>query len=179
MNQQQNITAKHIINEYNEEKLSFILKEYGEISSAFKVAKAIVQKRNISTINTTSELVSVLQSFTPPKFANKFYAQVFQALRIEVNEELESLKQFLISTSKALKPGGRLVIITYHSLEDRLVKNFFKNGDFSDDDTADFIYGTKKSVFSLINKKVITPSEPEIKLNSRARSAKLRIAEKL
>lgn len=179
MNQDQEKTAEFVVNEYSEADLTHVLKFYGEVKAASRVAKAIVAGRNQSRIVSTIQLVKLLEKFTPKRLANKFFAQIFQALRIEVNNELESLKKFLLATKQVLKPGGRLVVITYHSLEDRLVKTFLRDGNFTGEDTSDLIYGGKKSFFRLINKKVITPSEEELKINSRSRSAKLRIAEKI
>jgi 16S rRNA (cytosine1402-N4)-methyltransferase len=179
MNQQQYKSAETVVNEYSEEDLIAILKNYGEIKGAYKLVKAIVAERYKNRIVTTGQLVKIAEKFSPAKYLNKFLAQIFQALRIEVNEELESLKAFLMATKEALNPGGRLVVITYHSLEDRIVKNFMRNGDFSGEDATDMIYGGKDSFFYLVNRKVITPSDEELKINSRSRSAKLRIAERI
>ena len=179
MNQDQKMDAKQVVNEYSEEKLQQIFREYGELKQAYKIAKAIAKARENKQINTTFELVNVIKLLVPKKTENKFLAQVFQAIRIEVNGELEALKQFLTSSLKHLKKGGRLVIMSYHSLEDRLVKNFLRSGNFEGKEEVDLIYGNRKSAFKLINKKVIVPSDEEMEQNNRARSAKLRIAEKL
>jgi len=178
MNQTGSLTAAKIINEYSEEDLLKILKEYGEINNARKVASIIVTARQQKPIETTTQLCGVLEKLVPAKTANKFLAQVFQALRIEVNKELDVLKDLLTDLTTVIKPGGRLVVISYHSLEDRLVKNFILKGDFSGDIEKDF-FGNIKLEFKPVDKKMITPSDEEIALNPRARSAKLRIAEKL
>ncbi len=178
MNQEQKFTAATILNEYTEEQLRAIFKQYGELKRSFAIAKTIVKARAESPVETTFQLVELLQHLTQKKAENKFFAQVFQALRIEVNGELESLKKFLLACRKHLKPGGRLVVMSYHSLEDRLVKNFLRSDNFEGKSEADLIYGKQDLAFKLINKKVIVPSDEEMKQNNRARSAKLRIAER-
>lgn len=178
MNQNSDLDAEKIINEYTEEELESIFRLYGEIKNSRKLAALIVQKRNIKRVSTTEQLKDVVLECTPKAIENKYMAQVFQALRIEVNDEMEALKEFLESSLKVLKSGGRLVIITYHSLEDRICKNFMKSGNFNGKVEKDF-YGNLISPFLLINRKVITPGPEELKQNSRSRSAKLRIAEKI
>jgi 16S rRNA (cytosine1402-N4)-methyltransferase len=177
MSQQSPLNAKKIINEYSEESLKNIFFEYGEIRESAKLTKAIVQSRKNKTINKTDELKSVIEFLATKGKENTFFAKVFQALRIEVNNELGALKELLLQSSEVLKKGGRLAIISYHSLEDRLVKNFIKTGNFEGELKKDF-YGNPVLLFNAINKKVILPDESEIMNNNRARSAKLRIAEK-
>lgn len=177
MNKNSKITAAHILNTYEPEKLAFILKEYGELNNGWKIAQALIEARSINKFQKIGQLVAVLEKFAPKKMENKFYAKVFQALRIEVNEEMDALKEFLSQTSLLLKKGGRLVVISYHSLEDRLVKNFIRSGKFEGEIEKD-IYGNYEVPFSMVNKKIIVPSESEINLNPRSRSAKLRIAER-
>jgi len=171
-------TAKTIIAEYSAEQLSNLFREYGEIKNSYKLAKAIVASREEKAIQTTNELADLCKKFCIPKIENRYLSQVFQALRIEVNNEMTVLKDFLEAGLAVLKPGGRFVIITYHSLEDRLVKNFFKSGRTDGKAEKDF-YGNLETPFKIISKKVIVPSKEELEINSRARSAKLRIAEKL
>lgn len=178
MNRNAEKDAFKVINQYPEEKLVSVFRTYGEIQNASRLASEIVKKRQEYPIKTTLELKSLLVSFSPKGAENKYFAQVFQALRIEVNDEMDALKEFLGSIADMLRPGGRLVIITYHSLEDRLCKNFMKTGNFEGNTEKDF-YGNVLSPFRLINRKVIVPGEEEMKLNSRSRSAKLRIAEKI
>lgn len=178
MNQQGSITAEHIVNEYEEADLLRIFRTYGELDNAKKTASVIVEARKKSKIRTTFQLCQVIEPLVPQRIANKYLAKVFQALRIEVNQELDVLRAFLEDAEKVLKPGGRLVVISYHSLEDRLVKNFIQSGDFSGEAEKDF-YGNIQLKFKPIGKKFIIPSEEEIEVNPRARSAKLRIAEKV
>lgn len=172
------ITAAKIVNEYSEEDLVRLFREYGEINNAKKLVFEIVSKRMGSKFKTTTDLIEVAEKLVPGKMKNKYLAQVFQALRIEVNSELDVLKELLVQSKEVLKPSGRLVVITYHSLEDRLVKNFLKKGSFSGELEKDF-FGNQLVDFKLVTRKPITPNEEELKLNNRARSAKLRIAEKL
>jgi 16S rRNA (cytosine1402-N4)-methyltransferase len=178
MDRKKKLTAEKIINEYNEKKLADIFFEYAEISNARQLAKAIVTHRAEKAIETTTELKAITEPMAGRGRENKFLAQVFQALRIEVNGELESLKKFLIQSALVLNKGGRLVVISYQSLEDKLVKNFIRSGNFTGEVSKDF-YGNVESVLSAINRKPIIPGEEEIMRNSRSRSAKLRIAEKL
>lgn len=177
MNQTGGLDAAKIINHYDELQLIKIFRTYGELKNARKVASVIVEKRMQQPINTTGELCNILQPLVPVNVRSKFLAKVFQALRIEVNDELMVLKQLLIDAYSVLKPGGRLVVISYHSLEDRLVKNFVQKGNFEGDVEKDF-YGNVKAKFKAIGK-VIVPAADEIDQNPRARSAKMRIAEKL
>jgi 16S rRNA (cytosine1402-N4)-methyltransferase len=178
MNQDARIDAAKIVNEYSEEQLELVFRMYGEIKNSRHLASVICKKRNEERIKTTTQLKEIVTECTPRAIENKYLAQVFQALRIEVNEEMEALKEFLEASLKLLKPGGRLVVITYHSLEDRLCKNFMKSGNFEGKVEKDF-YGNVSSSFNLVNRKVITPGDEELKANSRSRSAKLRIAEKI
>lgn len=178
MNTRAEKTAADIIDSYSFDNLADIFRQYGEIKNAGKLARMITEVRRSSGIEKVFDLVNLARPIAKPGGENKFLAKVFQALRIEVNGEMENLKQMLVQTGKVMKTGARLVIITYHSLEDRIVKNFMRAGNFSGDIEKD-IYGNFKVPFKQINKKVITPSEKEIAENSRARSAKLRIAERI
>jgi 16S rRNA (cytosine1402-N4)-methyltransferase len=177
MNPQQSGSAADILNKKSQEELTSIFRLYGEINNAWKLAGAIVTERDLAKFKTTDQLKAVAKQFTPEKKLNQYLAQVFQALRIEVNNELEALKELLIQSTDILKPNGRLVFISYHSLEDRLVKNFFKTGNFEGIPEKDF-YGNLIRPLEPITRKVVTPSEEELKENPRSRSAKLRIAEK-
>lgn len=170
-------SAANVVNEYDEESLTKVFKNYGEIANARRLAQEIISRRSSCPIQTTEELKRIGQKFCNPQMESKYLSQIFQALRIEVNNEMQALKDFLQGGLEILKPGGRFVVITYHSLEDRLVKNFFKTGNFDGDVEQDF-YGNVKTPFTSISKKVIVPSDAEIKENNRARSAKLRIVEK-
>lgn len=172
MNVMQGLDAKRVINDYEEEQLADIFYYYGELREARKLARDIVHHRKIKSINTTEDLKKLF-SYLPPHKVNKFYAQLFQAIRIEVNQELEVLKEMLVQAYHILKPEGRLVVISYHSLEDRLVKRFLKNGMFEGEPERD-IYGNYKKAFELVKSKAIVPDESEIEENSRARSAKMR-----
>lgn len=178
MNQKSELTAEKIINEYDEEELIRIFREYGEVKNARKLVFEIVSARLGGRIRNTQQLVAVVEQCVSGKQKNKYLAQVFQALRIEVNAELDVLKDLLNQSKEVLRPGGRLVIITYHSLEDRLVKNFLRKGNFKGELEKDF-FGNPQLDFKLINKKPIVSSQEELVQNNRARSAKLRIAEKL
>lgn len=178
MNQSGDLTAEKIINDYTEAELIRIFREYGEVKNAQKLVFEIVNTRDSGRITKTKELIEIIEDCVPGKFRNKYLAQVFQALRIEVNDEMGALKDMLEQSYEVLKPGGRLSVITYHSLEDRLVKNFFKKGKFDGELEKDF-FGNPQLKFKLINRKPIIPTEEEIKNNNRARSAKLRVAEKL
>lgn len=178
MNNRGGESAADVINNYNEEQLSDIFYLYGELKSSRKIASAIVKTRNNKKITETHELLEIIQPFINRKQEKKELAQLFQALRIEVNHEMDSLKRLLIQSTELLKPGGRLVVLTYHSLEDRIVKNYFKTGNFEGKIETDF-YGRINTPLKQINNKVITPTEEEIEKNPRSRSAKLRIAEKI
>ncbi len=177
MNQNQELNAKKIINTYSEEKLSQLIKQYAELRMAPKLASAIVSARQQELIQTTFQLNAVLEPLLPQTKSTKFLAQIYQALRIEVNQEIEALKEFLIQTKEVVKTGGRLSVISYHSLEDRLVKHFIRSGNFEDDVQKDF-YGNVEKPFKKVGK-LIVPSQKEIDQNKRSRSAKLRIAEKI
>jgi len=178
MNQNQKVNAQYIVNEYNEEQLAFLFKNYGELSAYSAIAHEIVKERASNKIKLFEDLKRTIEHLAPKKEENKFFAQIMQALRIEVNQEIDSLKELLQQAVEVLRQGGRLVVISYHSLEDRIVKNFIKTGNFEGVVEKDF-FGNKKLVFKSIISKPIIPSAEEIKLNSRSRSAKLRIAEKL
>lgn len=177
MDQNNPLDAKTIVNDYEEEELKGILAKYGEIQHAGRMANAICNYRSSNQIISNLQLKDAIGSLLPRGKENKLLAQLFQALRIEVNQEIEVLKTFLIQTVNCLKPGGRLVIISYHSLEDRLVKNFMKSGNFEGEVEKDF-YGNPITPFKVISRKVIVASENEVEQNSRARSARMRIAEK-
>ena len=178
MNQKGQKDAKWIIANYTEEQLADIFYLYGELKSSRKIAAAIVKARNQKPIVTTGDLLDVIKPCLKPAQEKKESILVFQALRIEVNNELEVLKSLLQQAVKVLKPGGRLVILTYHSLEDRIVKNFLKSGNIEGKVEKDF-FGRVNSPFKLINNKVIVASDEEVERNPRARSAKLRIAERI
>jgi len=177
MNKMQDIDAYKVVNEYDEEALADIFYYYGELREARKLAREIVNKRKSADIKTTEDLKKVF-SYVPAHKSNKFFAQVFQAIRIEVNQELDALKEMLVQSSNVLKKDGRLVIISYHSLEDRLVKKFLKNGMFEGEPERD-VYGNYQKVFELPYRKAIVPTEEEIEDNSRARSAKMRVGIKI
>jgi 16S rRNA (cytosine1402-N4)-methyltransferase len=177
MNQSGSLTAKEVVNAYTEADLHRIFGIYGEIQNAKSLAKTIVTTRLNAPINTVADLKNAIVALIPRGKENKYLAQVFQALRIEVNQELESLKDFLIQSAEVLVSGGRLVVMSYHSLEDRLVKNFIAKGKFSGEVEKDF-YGNDQKPFDAVSRGAITATEDEIKSNNRARSAKLRIAVK-
>lgn len=178
MNTQAGISAREIINEWDEQQLSRIFFTYGELREGRQLARQIIKKRAEQSIDTTLQLSEVLKACLPKGKENKYLSKIFQALRIEVNKEMEVLESFLTQTTAALKPGGRLVIISYHSLEDRLVKNFMRSGNLNGEIEKDF-FGNPLTPFKLISRKAIIPDEEEIMTNPRARSAKLRIAEKI
>jgi 16S rRNA (cytosine1402-N4)-methyltransferase len=177
MDQSSSLTAKDVINTYSEEDLHKIFGIYGEIQNAKSLAKAVVTARLTNPIVAIADLKSAIAKLIPKGKEHKYLAQVFQALRIEVNQEMEALKEFLTQTVDVLAVGGRLVVMSYHSLEDRLVKNFMAKGRFSGSVEKDF-FGNEIKPFDLVVKKSITASEDEIKINNRARSARLRIAVK-
>ena len=170
-------TASQLLNEAPREELVRILKSYGELGNAFAISAAVLATREEGRIESTGDLERALRRFIPKKQPSKFLAKVYQALRIEVNREMEALREMLVQTAACLKPGGRLVVISYHSIEDRIVKNFMRSGNLEGEIKKDF-YGNVQSPWKLVNRSVITPSEEEIKENNRARSAKLRIAER-
>jgi 16S rRNA (cytosine1402-N4)-methyltransferase len=177
MNKHGELSAKSVVNEYDEFELVKIFRSYGELSNARKIAGEIVKARASKKINTTNELMEVLGKCAPKFKEHKFFAQVFQAIRIEVNQELEVLEKFLEQTADVMAPGGKLVVMSYHSLEDRLVKNYMKRGSIHGEITKDF-FGNVLKPFTEVNRHPIIPNEQEIEINTRARSAKLRIAEK-
>ena len=179
MNQSSDLSANNVINEYDEKQLTFIFRTYGELDNAYKLAKLICEARGTEPIKTIDEFKKAISSCTPKFEANRYLAKVFQAIRMEVNQELEALKECLTQCVEVLKPGGRLVIMSYHSLEDRLVKNLMKTGNIEGKEEKDIIYGTSTKVFKLLGSKPTVPTDEEIKNNSRARSAKLRVAEKI
>ena len=178
MDQRSDLNAYEVINEYDEADLRNILKFYGELKRSGTIARVICEARLNKPIATVNELKELLRPIMPAMLENKFFAQVFQAIRIEVNDELNVLKEMLMQAQEVLKIGGRLVVISYHSLEDRLVKNLIQKGNFEGELEQDF-YGNKLLSFKKISRKPILPTELEIKKNNRARSAKLRVAEKI
>ena len=177
MNTRAGQTAADIVNTYTEEALADVFYLYGELKVARRLASLIVRARENKKIETIGDFLELVKPFTGQDKEKKFLAQAFQALRIEVNDEMRALKEMLQQTLQVLKPGGRLVVITYHSLEDRLVKNFLKTGNFEGKSEQDF-FGNVQTPFRMVNNKVIVPSDEEIERNPRSRSAKLRIAEK-
>lgn len=178
MNCQNGISAKELVNEYDESQLSRIFYTYGELSEGRRLAQRIVKVRAENPIETTFQLADALRLCLPKGKENKYFSKIFQALRIEVNREMEVLESFLTQTVDALKPGGRLVVIAYHSLEDRMVKNFMRAGNLTGEVEKDF-FGNPLTPFKLVCRKPIVPDDDEILINPRARSAKLRIAEKI
>ena len=177
MNQDNKLSAFHVVNEYEEEQLKQVFLQYGELRAAPAMARLIVEFRETEPIITSEQLKTVLRKFLPSRYENKVLAQIYQAIRIEVNQEIEVLKEFLLQTPEALKVGGRLSLISYHSLEDRLVKRFIRNGMFEGEPERD-MFGNFEVPLKKVNG-LIVPTATEIKTNNRARSAKLRIAEKL
>lgn len=178
MNKRSGMTAADIVNTYEEEKLANILYLYGELKNSRKLASVIVKCRIAKKIETIEDFLEIIKPLFGREREKKELAKVFQALRIEVNQEMKALEEMLIAASEALKPGGRLVVITYHSLEDRMVKNIMKTGNIEGKAKQDF-FGNFQTPFKLVNNKVILPSEEEIERNPRSRSGKLRIAEKI
>ena len=178
MNIDSSLNAKEIINTYSEEKLADMFFKYGDITQSRKLANKIINARSEKHISTTNELIFVVESLSPIKKRNQFLARVFQAIRIEVNDEINALKEMLNSATKLLNPGGRIVVISYHSLEDKIVKNLFKKGNTDGIIEKDF-FGNISKIFNQINKNVIIPNLDEQELNKRATSAKMRIAEKI
>ncbi len=176
MNNSQKIDAKEVVNNFKKDQLEYIFKNFGELKNYRKITHAIISQRMIKDINSTSDLKKILLPLTNKKEENKFFAKIFQAIRIEVNDELEVIKSLLDKSSQYLKKGGRLVCISYHSLEDRLVKKFIQNGGFREQTSSD-LYGNKRLNLIKVGK-MITPSKNEILKNNRSRSAKLRIAER-
>lgn len=178
MNRQAQKRASDILCEYDEGQLAELFFRYGELRNARQIASAVVRYRKDKQIRETDDLLAILEPFTRREKEKKTLAQAFQALRIEVNGEMDALKEMLLQALRVLKPGGRLCVISYHSLEDRLVKNFFKTANFEGELIRDF-YGNVETPFTMVNRKVIVPSEEEQQRNPRSRSAKLRIAEKV
>ncbi|MBZ4651778.1 MAG: rsmH [Proteiniphilum sp.] len=178
MNRSARKSAADILNSYTAEQLSDIFYHYGELKNARSIAAAILAARENGRITTTGQLLTILRPFTGRDREKKVLAQAFQALRIEVNGEMDALREMLLRSLEMLKPGGRISVISYHSLEDRLVKNFFRSGNFEGKLVRDF-YGNVETPFELVNRKVIVPSAEEQRENPRSRSAKLRIAKKL
>jgi 16S rRNA (cytosine1402-N4)-methyltransferase len=176
MNQKSELNAFKVVNEYDDVNLKRVFYDYGELKNAPALARTIIEAREVQPIKTTDELKEVLAKYLPEKVRNKILAQIYQAIRIEVNQEMDVLKEFLEQSLEILKPEGRLSVISYHSLEDRLVKRFIKNGMFEGEPERDF-FGNFSVPFKTIGKLII-PNDAEIKINNRARSAKLRIAEK-
>lgn len=177
MSQKNDLNAYRVVNEYEEQDLRRVFFDYGELKNAPVLARTIVEARQDYPIKTTDELKDVLARYLPERVKNKILAQIYQAIRIEVNQEMDVLKEFIEQSLEILKPGGRFSVISYHSLEDRLVKRFIKNGMFEGEPERDF-YGNFSVPFKTIGK-LIVPDDAEIKINNRARSAKLRIAEKI
>ncbi|MEY2691688.1 MAG: S-adenosyl-methyltransferase MraW [Bacteroidota bacterium] len=177
MSKRTELSAYKIVNEYDAENLTRVFLDYGELKNAPAIARTIIEAREYEPIKNTAQLKEVLSRFLPAHKSHKILAQIYQAIRIEVNQEMEVLKEFLTQSLEILKPGGRLSVISYHSLEDRLVKRFMKNGLFEGEPERDF-FGNFSVPFKTIGK-LIVPDAQEIKINNRARSAKLRIAEKI
>ncbi|RUT69470.1 16S rRNA (cytosine(1402)-N(4))-methyltransferase RsmH [Flavobacterium cupreum] len=177
MSQKNDLNAYRVVNEYEEQDLRRVFYDYGELKNAPVLARTIVEAREHYPIKTTDELKEVLAKYLPERVRNKILAQIYQAIRIEVNQEMDVLKEFIEQSLEILNPGGRLSVISYHSLEDRLVKRFIKNGMFEGEPERDF-FGNFSVPFKTIGK-LIVPDDAEIKINNRARSAKLRIAEKV
>lgn len=178
MNKKAKKTSADVLNTATEEELSDIFYLYGELKNARAISRAIVKRRADKSLQTVNDFLEVLQPFVGKEKEKKYLAQAFQALRIEVNGEIQALKEMLVQAEKLLKSGGRLVVITYHSLEDRIVKNYLKTGNFEGKKEQDF-FGNVETPFKAINSKVIIPSDEEIAKNPRVRSAKLRIVEKI
>lgn len=177
MSKQGDLTAEKILNEYGEQQLTEIFRMYGELKNARQLARRIVEVRSEFPLKTTGQVVKILEGLFPSRFSNKFLAQVFQALRIEVNGEMEALKDLLSQCGEVIRKNGRIAFITYHSLEDRLVKNYIRSGNFSGDLEKD-LYGNVIKPFEAVNRKPIIPGDEELARNNRARSAKLRIAKR-
>lgn len=177
MSQKNDLNAYRVVNEYDEENLKRVFLDYGELKNAPVLARTIIESRELQSIKTTDRLKEVLAKYLPDRVRNKILAQIYQAIRIEVNQEMDVLKEFLEQSLEILNPGGRLSVISYHSLEDRLVKRFVKNGMFEGEPERDF-FGNFSVPFKTVGK-LIVPDAAEIKENNRARSAKLRIAEKI
>jgi 16S rRNA (cytosine1402-N4)-methyltransferase len=178
MNTNGQVTAAGLIASMDESSLADIFYNYGELTNSRRIAKEIVSARSIKPVATAGDLILAVSGLEPPRQENKFYSKLFQALRIAVNHEIDFLKEMLQQSLDLLNPGGRLVVITYHSLEDRVVKNFMRSGNFEGIENKDF-YGNAETPFRPITKKGITPGDDEVARNSRSRSARLRVAEKI
>ena len=178
MNKSGNVTAAHLLKTLDETSLADVFYRFGELPNSRRIAKKIVEFRVTKPLDTVNDILEAIGKLAPFRQEHKFYAKVFQALRISVNHEIDYLREMLEQALDVLKPGGRLVVITYHSLEDRIVKNFMKSGNFEGVENKDF-YGNIETPFRIINRKGTTPGEEEIAYNNRARSARLRIAEKI
>jgi 16S rRNA (cytosine1402-N4)-methyltransferase len=178
MNKTGSVTAAQLLNTLDESSLADIFYNYGELTNSRRIAREIVTARTIRPLSTVNDIIDAIGMLAPFRQEHKFYAKVFQALRIAVNHEIDFLKEMLEQALSLLNKGGRLVVITYHSLEDRVVKNFMKSGNFAGEEKKDF-YGNVETPFRIINRKGTTPGDEEIALNNRARSARLRIAEKI
>ena len=170
------LSARQVVNNYDEKSLERMFRLYGEVDNARRLAQLIVSSRSLAPIETTGQLDEAIKAATPAFAGHKYLAKVYQALRIEVNKEMKSLEKFLYAAAESLEEGGRLVVITYHSLEDRMVKNFIRSGNVDGNEDKD-IFGNRKAPLRAVNRKPILPQETEIGENTRARSAKLRIAE--
>jgi 16S rRNA (cytosine1402-N4)-methyltransferase len=178
MNKTGSVTAAHLLNTLEEEPLADIFFKYGELSNSRRISREIVRARAVKQILTVQDIIDTVGKLAPFRQEHKFYARLFQALRIAVNHEIDYLQEMLEQALSVLKSGGRLVVISYHSLEDRVIKNFMKTGNFEGEEKKDF-YGNIETPFRIINKKGTTPGDEEIGINNRARSARLRIAEKI
>jgi 16S rRNA (cytosine1402-N4)-methyltransferase len=178
MNRKSGLRASDLLRTYDEEQMASVFYRYGELDNSRKIARAVVKARQTKPVVTVKDLSEAVESLVPFNQENKFYAKLLQSLRIEVNREMDALTDMLTQALQILKPGGRMVVITYHSLEDRLVKNFIRTGNFDGTAEKDF-YGNLLVPFRAINRKVIVPSEEEVAKNNRARSARMRIAEKI
>lgn len=178
MSPETKMDARDVINESSEEELTGIFRHLGELKNARKIAAIIVSVRTKQPVERVFDLTGMIHHLAPKNAENKFFAKVFQAIRIAVNHEIHNLKQMLLQVPKILKDDGRFVVISYHSLEDRLAKNFIKTGNFGGDESKDLLYGASSAPMRPVNKKVIVPGEQEILKNNKARSAKMRIAEK-
>ncbi len=179
MNQKSDLTAKKVLNTYDVKKLTALFREYGEVDNAFKLANLIVEARTNGSIDTTAQLKEIIKPCTPKFEESRYLAKVYQAIRIEVNQEMEALKECLTQCVHLLKPDARLVVMSYHSLEDRLVKNVIRSGNVEGVEEKDLVFGKITRYFKSLTSKPIVPDAEEIEKNSRARSAKLRIAVKL
>lgn len=178
MNQQGKTTAADLLRDLDEKELADVFYKYGELTNSRRIAREIAEARNRKSLKTVDDIIDAIGRLAPFRQEHKFYAKVFQSLRIAVNHEIDYLEEMLVQALEMLTPGGRLVVITYHSLEDRVVKNFMKTGNFEGIEKKDF-YGNTESPFKVLGKKGFTPDDDEIARNNRARSARLRIAEKL